>query len=198
MLNSQIPIPEDNRILFFKRDREIFGFLSNYHEAPVAIDGEIWQSTEYYYQAQKSLDVEYRDAIRQATSANHAKGLGTDPNRSRKARQRSWFRSREDRIRPDWPQWKLRFMIRAVHAKFTQNPDLQQKLLATGDAQIVEDSTHDPFWGIGRDGGGSNWMGRVLMQIRFEILNSAPNPGEPLDVDRILELLQSNSANGIT
>ena len=30
----QLPIPDDNRILFYNRDREIFGFLSNYYEAP--------------------------------------------------------------------------------------------------------------------------------------------------------------------
>ena len=31
-------MPEDNRILFYERDREAFGFLSNFHLAPVVID----------------------------------------------------------------------------------------------------------------------------------------------------------------
>jgi predicted NAD-dependent protein-ADP-ribosyltransferase YbiA (DUF1768 family) len=29
-------------------------------------------------------------------------------------------------------------------------------LLATGEAQIVEDAKHDNFWGVGRDGCGEN------------------------------------------
>src|ERR1700676_3881494 len=143
----QLPIPDDGRILFFKRDREIFGFLSNYHDAPVAIDGENWRSTEFYYQAQKSHDPEYRQAIRNAKSADHAKGIGSDPRRSRKARKRSWFHGRLEAWRIDWNDVKLAVMETAVRAKFSLNPDLQAMLLATGEAELVEDSTHDPFWG---------------------------------------------------
>lgn len=165
-VSESLPIPADNRILFFDRDREVFGFLSNYHEAPIVIDGEVWRSTEFYYQAQKSHDPEYRAAIRAAKNADHAKGLGTDPTRSKKARKRSWFHGRREAMRADWHEVKLAVMERALAAKFDQNADLREKLLATGDAEIVEDSTHDPFWGLGRDGKGENWMGRLLMKIR--------------------------------
>lgn len=164
-----LPIPDDNRILFFKRDREIFGFLSNYHDAPVTIAGETWRSTEFYYQAQKSHDPVYRDAIRNATSADHAKGIGSDPTRSRKARKRSWFHGRLEAMRADWHEVKGTVMETAVRAKFSQNPQLQAMLLATGDAEIIEDSTHDPIWGIGRDGQGENRMGHLLMKVRQEL-----------------------------
>lgn len=163
------PIPADNRILFFDRDRETFGFLSNYYEAAITIDGDEWRSVEFYYQAQKSTDPEYREAIRNAKSSDHAKGLGTDPTRSRKARKRSWFNGRQELLRVDWHEVKLPIMENAVLAKFSQNLDLRQMLDATGDAQIIEDSTHDPFWGIGRDGLGSNWMGRVLEKVRQQL-----------------------------
>jgi len=169
MDNLLFSIPDDNRILFFKRDRNAFGFLSNYHDAPITIDGEVWRSTEFFYQAQKSANSEYRDAIRLATSADHAKGIGADPQRSKKARKRSWFHGRLDQWRTDWHEAKLAVMETAVRAKFGQNPELRAMLLATGDAVIIEDSSHDPFWGIGRDGKGENWMGRVLMKVRQEL-----------------------------
>jgi ribA/ribD-fused uncharacterized protein len=171
-MNISLPIPDDGRVLFFKRDREQFGFLSNYHDAPIVIDGETWRSTEFYYQAQKSVDPEYREAIRNATSSDHAKGIGSDPRRSRKSRKRSWFQGRLEKMRADWDDIKLSVMRQAVAAKFGQNADLRAKLLATGDAEIIEDSTHDDFWGLGRDGAGTNWMGRLLMQLR-EALRAA-------------------------
>src|ERR1041384_6842230 len=99
-------IPADGRILFFKRDRAIFGFLSNFYDAPVELDGEVWRSTEFYYQAQKSFDSEYRDAIRAATSPAQAKALATDPARSARARKRSWFAGREEKMRSDWHEAK--------------------------------------------------------------------------------------------
>ena len=34
------------------------------------------------------------------------------------------------------------------------------------DAELVEDSPFEPFWGIGPDGRGLNWAGRVLMEVR--------------------------------
>jgi N-glycosidase YbiA len=167
--NLQLPIPDDGRILFFKRDREIFGFLSNYYDAPITIDGEAWRSTEFYYQAQKSHDPEYREVVRNAKSADHAKGIGSDPRRSKKARKRSWFHGRHDALRTDWHDVKLTVMETAVRAKFHLNPQLQALLLATGDAELVEDSAHDPFWGVGRDGRGENRMGRLLMKVRQEL-----------------------------
>lgn len=169
MPTMPLPIPADNRILFFKRDRETFGFLSNYHDAPIHIDGEVWRSTEFYYQAQKSHDPAFREAIRNAKSSDHAKGIGSDPRRSRKARKRSWFNGRLDAMRTDWDDVKVGLMDSALRAKFGQNLDLQGMLLATGDAELIEDSTHDPFWGIGRDGQGANWLGRLLMKVRQEL-----------------------------
>jgi len=61
---------------------------------------------------------------------------------------------------------KLDIMRRADLAKFTQNPALAQQLLATGRAELIEDSPFEPFWGIGHDGAGENWAGRVLMEVR--------------------------------
>lgn len=163
------PIPSDRRILFFKRDRAAFGWLSNYFEAPIELDGVTWRSSEFYYQAQKSHDPAYRAAVQAAKNSDHAKGLGGDPRRSLKARKRSWFRDRIEAFRPDWHEVKAGIMETAVRAKFTQNADLRALLLATEDAELIEDSAHDPLWGLGRDGHGGNAMGLLLMRIREEI-----------------------------
>jgi ribA/ribD-fused uncharacterized protein len=64
-------------------------------------------------------------------------------------------------------------MRRADLAKFVQNPDLAELLLATGDAGLIEDSPSEPYWGIGPDGNGLNWAGRVLMEVR-KILSETP------------------------
>ena len=64
--------------------------------------------------------------------------------------------------RPDWEA----VMRQAVAAKFDQNPDLADRLRATGTAESVEDSATDAFWYVGPDGTGQNWLGRVLMEVR--------------------------------
>eukprot|EP01046_Picozoa_sp_COSAG06_P102686 COSAG06_NODE_48854_length_329_cov_0.765217_1_plen_109_part_11 len=43
--------------------------------------------------------------------------------------------------------YKERAMLRAVRAKFTQNPTLSSMLLATGELILVEHTSNDKFWG---------------------------------------------------
>lgn len=50
-------------------------------------------------------------------------------------------------------------MRHADLAKFTQHPDLAELLLATDDAEFVEDSPSEPDWGIGPEGQGQ-WQAR--------------------------------------
>ena len=71
---------------------------------------------------------------------------------------------------------KLEIMRRADHAKYAQNADLAALLLATGDAELIEDAPSEPFWGIGADGHGLNWAGRVLMEIRTELRRNGAMP----------------------
>lgn len=49
MSADTLVIPADNRILYFGRDRAVFGFLSHFHSAPVVLDGEVWPTVEHYY-----------------------------------------------------------------------------------------------------------------------------------------------------
>jgi ribA/ribD-fused uncharacterized protein len=180
--HESMVIPDDNRILYFARDREAFRFLSHFFPAPIVMDGETWATVEHYYQAQKSPDPVYRQVIRTAVSAGMAKRLSAPPQAPRRVSGQSWFRKNGTLPRPDWHDVKLAIMRRADFAKFTQNAELGSWLLATGDAELVEDSTSEPYWGIGPDGNGLNWAGRVIMEVR-EHLRTARAAGEvPADL----------------
>ncbi len=60
----------------------------------------------------------------------------------------------------------MELMYRCNFEKFRQNEGLRNKLLATGDATIVEASPFDSYWGCGKNGLGANNLGKVLMRVR--------------------------------
>lgn len=83
-----------------------------------------------------------------------------------------------------WGQTREKIVFDAVMAKFSQNADLQQLLLNTGDAILAECAVKDLIWGIGlsmKDPNrfdmnkwrGENLLGKVLMKVR-EILRKTP------------------------
>ena len=78
-------------------------------------------------------------------------------------------------------------MLQACRAKYSQNPDLKQALLDTGDKILVEAALKDVVWGIGRGLDypfledeskwlGQNLLGKVLMQVREELRNGIQVP----------------------
>jgi ribA/ribD-fused uncharacterized protein len=171
------PVPTDGRILYFSRDRGTFRFLSHFHPSPIALDGEVWATVEHFYQAQKSDHPDYRAAIRAAKTPGLAKRLAAQPAAPRRFAQKSWFRKNGIAPRADWHDAKLDIMRRADYAKFSQHPDLAALLLATGEAQLIEDS---PFrtllgnssrrrgaeLGWSRDHGGSRpFAGTTLVSV---------------------------------
>ena len=60
-------------------------------------------------------------------------------------------------------------MRKAVWTKFNQHPRLATMLVETGDAEIVEHTENDAYWGDGGDGKGQNRLGQILMQVRAEL-----------------------------
>lgn len=62
-------------------------------------------------------------------------------------------------------------MYSALKCKFSTYPHLKALLLSTAGSVLVEASPHDLFWGGGRDGEGLNYLGRLLMQLRAELLS---------------------------
>lgn len=81
-----------------------------------------------------------------------------------------------------WSTVKFDIVVQGNRYKFSQNPKLLKKLLATGAKTLVEASNSDPIWGIGLDEEtalktpvdkwpGLNLLGRALMQVRHEFKN---------------------------
>ena len=72
-------------------------------------------------------------------------------------------------LRPDWEEVKYQVMYEICCAKFTQNRELREILLATGDEYLEEGNTWgDRIWGT-VNGQGNNWLGKILMQVREEL-----------------------------
>ncbi len=130
-----------------------YAFLSNFHSAPVTWDGRTYKNNEAAFQSAKTLDPAERDAFTELAGVI-AKRKG-----------------RKVQLRPDWEDVKDALMEEIVRAKFTQNPDLSAKLLATGDAPLLEgNSWHDAYWGVdAKTLKGKNRLGLILMKIRGEL-----------------------------
>jgi hypothetical protein len=127
-----------------------YHFLSNFYEHPIEYKGKIWPSVEHAYQAQKAIDPTNQERIRTAKTPAQAKKYG-----------------RVLRLKDDWESTKDQIMIDLIRIKFI-DPDLARKLLATGDAVLIEGNTWgDTYFGV-CDGVGLNKLGNILMVIREE------------------------------
>ena len=146
--NKVSPLITEQSILgFFKEYR----FLSNFHCAPLTVEGITYQNAEAAYMAQKSEDPAVK-ALFTSLQGKDAKQLG-----------------RRIALRPDWDTYRHVAMYNVLCAKFTQNVDLAQKLLSTGQKYLEEtNSWGDTYWGV-CNGKGQNWLGRTLMRIRSEL-----------------------------
>lgn len=146
MPESLIDLMMPRRIEGFQGE---YRFLSNFWPAEVVFDGKVYPTTEHAYQAAKSLDPAYREAIRTTESPGKVKRM-----------------SRGVELRPDWDQVKLSIMQDLSWQKYTRHSELRAGLLSTGDAYIEETNTWgDRFWGVS-GGTGQNNLGKILMDIR--------------------------------
>ena len=132
----------------FKGD---YFFLSNFANAPVSYKGITYKNNEAAFQAQKVLSL-----------SEQQKFASLPPNLAKRE-------GRRVTLRPDWEEVKYQIMYEICFAKFTQNKELRERLLATGDEYLEEGNTWgDRIWGT-VNGQGNNWLGKILMQVRYEI-----------------------------
>ena len=52
-------------------------------------------------------------------------------------------------------------MKEAIVAKFSQHENLYKLLLSTQEAELVEHTANDSYWGDGLDGSGKNKLGKI-------------------------------------
>ncbi|KAJ7045058.1 hypothetical protein C8F04DRAFT_940868 [Mycena alexandri] len=150
------------KILFYHIHDPHYGF-TNFSAHPVQYKGKRYPTSEHLFQAFKFMD--------------------TRPDIAEKIREISEFprdafkeaRTQQAYVRSDWKDVNIAMMDIAVEHKFAQHDDLKEELLMTGDAELVEDSAEDAFWGIGNRGSGRNELGKALERLRTKI-RSAQRP----------------------
>lgn len=136
-------------------------FLSNFYQHDLIPD-MTWPdikypTVEHAFQAAKSLNRSERMRISELATPADAKRAG-----------------RVIKLRPDWEEIKIDIMTRYLREKFSI-PKLRERLLATGDAVLVEGNNwHDNFWGdchcpSCKNKIGYNHLGQTLIKIREEI-----------------------------
>lgn len=129
-----------------------YRWLSNFHEVEVIWEGITYPTTEHAYQAAKTTDPFERAMILECSTPGKARRLG-----------------QKVTMRPDWDTAKLEVMRALTRQKFKQ-PYLRERLIQTGRHHLIEGAPWgDRFWGV-CDGEGENHLGRILMDVRAEII----------------------------
>ncbi len=140
--------------IFFWTRHDAHGYCSNFWRAPIEMDGKVYPTTEHYFQAMKTLIPEQQEMLRTLKKPLDAKLAGYHVT-----------------LRRGWDDvWRDEVMLTALRAKFTQHPDLKEKLLSTGYAILHEDSPWDKYWGYAK-GKGQDRLGVLLMKVREELRN---------------------------
>lgn len=144
---------ENDAILFYEGEYYMF---SNFSCFAVKYNGLIWMSSEHAYQSAKFDDKDVIDLIHKSLSSHDSKKVA---------------QLYKNKIRPDWDDIKVSVMEDIIRAKIAMHPFIREKLLSTGNREIIEDSHKDWFWGRGADFKGRNELGKVWMKIRAELQN---------------------------
>ncbi len=143
---------EEAMILFYDYKTELYKEFSNFYPSEIKVDGKTYPTVEHYFQACKATTEEKHEEVRRAENPDEAKKLGKSIKQ----------------IRPDWEDIKSDVMRKGVYAKFTQNEDLKELLVCTGDKIIHEHTKNDKVWGWFK-GEGEDRLGLILMEVREKI-----------------------------
>jgi ribA/ribD-fused uncharacterized protein len=145
-----------------------YDWASNFYtKAPFIAHNINFKSSEHYFACFKTLDSVWCQRIIDAPTPKEAKKLG-----------------KQCPLREDWSLVQVPVMAQGVWYKFSQNPDIQKKLMLTDPMKLEEGNWwHDNFWGNCRcnnkDGRhpqclepGKNALGQILMAFRNVFLTT--------------------------
>ena len=144
------------------------GTFSQWFASEFTIDGQKYNTAEQYMMYKKALlfgDEEVANAIMRTANPREQKALG------RKVRGFNV---------ETWVEHCREYVYEANLAKFSQNPEMLDELMETGDRELVEASPYDKIWGIGihyddekaldkEQWQGTNWLGEAIMRVRTEL-----------------------------
>lgn len=144
-------------------------WLSNFYLADVVFEGHRYPSTEHAFQAAKTLDIQQRipfmTGVQAVELGSECFQLMTCAEAKRAGRKLP--------LRPDWEKVQLDVMWACLADKFTRHAALTEKLLATGNEELIEGNTWgDTYWGV-CGGVGENHLGKLLMELRKALRQNA-------------------------
>jgi ribA/ribD-fused uncharacterized protein len=145
------------------------GPFSQWHRSSFTVDDITYCTAEQFMMAAKARlfgDSSTERKILRAVSPKEQKALG-----------RAVTPFDEDK----WNSVARDLVYQGNHAKFSQNSDLKELLIATQGTTLVEASPFDQVWGIGlaeddpralkiETWNGKNWLGEVLTKVREDIM----------------------------
>lgn len=152
-------------MICFHSPEDPYNWLSNWYFSDFVIDGFKYSSMEQFMMHQKALlfkDSCVAEKIMKTSDFKKIKSLGR---KVQNFKESVWIQNREI------------IVIKGLTAKFTQNEDLKELLLNTGDETLVECAVKDKIWGIGLSLSdekrldqtkwkGQNLLGNCLMTVR--------------------------------
>jgi ribA/ribD-fused uncharacterized protein len=157
-----------NTVYFFGIKKE-YGFMSNFYPCQFTIDGQQYNCSEQYFMKQKQeyfdpTNIELANKIMLETGPKKIKLYG---------------RQVKNYDEKKWNLVRYGIMKRGLWYKF-QQPELKEKILATGNKILAEASPFDKIWGIGitkenavkinsKDWPGQNLLGKALMEVRDDL-----------------------------
>jgi N-glycosidase YbiA len=151
------------QIIAFTKVQLPFGWLGNMAPYPIRHAGQVWRTSEALFQALRFNDPLIREEIQRQQSPMAAKFVAKRFKHSMVVTPRS----QEDLV-------NMKLVLRL---KLEQHPELQDKLLETRKAEIIEDCTRrlcgsSLFWGVALQDGqwvGENQLGKLWMKLRDEL-----------------------------
>lgn len=134
--------------------------FSNFHmlNPPMEYQGKPFSNSEAAFQYEKFrvIDPQKAESIRLAPTPAEAKRIARGKSSGQPFNPASWDKRRLDVMRD------------VLKVKFA-DPVRKKMLLDTADAELIEDSPYDAFWGVGPKGDGENMLGKLLMELREDL-----------------------------
>lgn len=169
MIKSYLTIGGRNvEAVFFHRPEDPYGFLSNWYPSCFTLDGIRFSSAGQYILYQKCVmfgDTFAAKRILDTDDPNMQQAIGDAPT---------------GYLDSVWAGMRQAVAMRGLHAKFSQNAELKEKLLSTSEAILVACAQTEKNWscGIGlkdslrfdaKNWSGKNLLGFALMEVRSQL-----------------------------
>lgn len=156
----------------WKAETEAERLLSNFSESPFELDGKKYASVEGFWQSLKTPDENKKEKIATLTG-NKAKQAGKEFGRDYKYA----YHQGERMLAGSLAHQKL--MIRALRAKFSQDPAARQALLSTGDREITHILETPDGKKIDSQTIPGKLFAKILMEIRRELREADAGATDP-------------------